>query len=159
MGWRVTVIGCGEPGAGDSALGLLAIEQVRDSLEKRPGVRVVPATPLDDVDSLVEEADAIVLVDSVSSEGKREVGELVRFQIGGRQVPPEIEAGLSHHGIRLAETVTKASEDGRVARIVFLGLEVGGSHGPDLSNEIHQALPGLGVLIEGEVSRLCSDRQ
>lgn len=153
------MIGCGEPEAGDDALGLLAIEQVRGSLEKRPGVRVVPATPLDDVDPLIEEADAIVLVDAVSSGGKRELGELVRFQIGGRQIPPEIEAGLSQHGFRLAETVAKASEHGQVARIVFLGLEVGEARGPELSNEIHQALPGLGVLIENEVSRLCSDRQ
>lgn len=90
-------------------------------------------------------------------DGSREPGTLVRVQVGQREIPPEVEAALAAHGLGFGDPFGAPAVEGRGPRIVFLGLEIGGSAGP-LSHEVRQALPGLVVVIENEVSRLLNER-
>lgn len=152
----VRVIGCGNPEAGDDALGLLAVERARPALAALPGVDVVAAGPAHRVLDLLDGTRAAIIVDAVRTPGgEREAGTLVRVQVGEREIPVEVEQALSSHGFSLGDTLGLAATLGRTPRLVFLGLEVGDIEiGKPLSNEVYSALPGLVGVLENEVARL-----
>lgn len=160
MGARVRVIGCGNPDAGDDALGLLAVRRVGERLGSKAGVECVEAGMAHRVIDLLEDISAAVIVDAVRTpDGSREPGTLVRVQVGAKEMPREVERALSSHGLGLGDSLGMAAVLGRTPRVVFLGLEVGNVEmGQPLSHEVHAALPGLAVVIENEVARLLNER-
>ena len=70
---RVRVIGCGNPEAGDDAVGLLAVRAARASLPS--SIDVVEAGLALRVLDLLDGVDAVVVVDAVRApEGRRVAG-------------------------------------------------------------------------------------
>ncbi len=119
------VIACGNPDAGDDAVGLIAVERARSALEAIPGVEVVVAGLALRVVDLLEGVDAAIVVDAVrSSTGERPPGTLVRVEAGPDGLPADVGSSVSSHGFGLAEAVGLATALGRVPRVVFLGVEV-----------------------------------
>jgi hydrogenase maturation protease len=151
---RVRVIGCGNPEAGDDAVGLLAVRAARarlpsdvDVVEARVAIRVV---------DLLEDAGAVVLVDAVRApSGARAAGALVRAVGGSDGLPAELRGSISSHGLGVAEAVGLAAALGSLPRVVFLGLEVGDlTNGRGLTPAVTAALPSLVDAIVGEASML-----
>ncbi len=149
---RVRVVGCGNPSAGDDAVGLIAVREVRSELETLPGVEVVEAGPALNVVHLLEGVDAAVVVDAVRSpQGRRSAGEIGRAEPGPDGLPADVATSLSSHGFGLAEAVALAGALGHVPRIVFLGVEVSDvAVGRPLSAAVAGALPRLVELIRAE---------
>jgi hydrogenase maturation protease len=153
---RVRVIGCGNPDAGDDAVGLLAVRAARAALEAMPGVEVVEAGTGLNVVHLLEDVDAVVVVDAVrSSGGGRGPGEIVRAEAGPDGLPIEIGSSLSSHGLGLAEAVGLSAALGEAPRVVFLGIEAAEvAAGQPLSAAVSAALPALVERLVGEAERL-----
>jgi hydrogenase maturation protease len=152
----VRVIACGNPNAGDDGAGVLAVAAVRGRLESLPGVEVVAhASPLEVV-HLLEDADAVVVVDAIRTpDGGRAPGTLVRAEAGPDGLPAEIRSSLSSHGLGVAEAVGLAAAIGRVPRVVVLGVEAQTSGlGEVLSGAVERGLPQLGDLVVDEVRDL-----
>jgi hydrogenase maturation protease len=147
----VRVIGCGNPDAGDDALGLLAVRRARDRLP--PDVEVVEAAVALHVLDLLDGADAAVVVDAVRTPGgTRDPGTLVRAEATIDGLPVDVRSSLSSHGLGLAEAVGLAAAVGPVPRLVFLGLEVGDVRiGESLSPAVAEAMPELVDTLVAEV--------
>jgi len=108
---RVVVVGCGNPDAGDDAVGLLAVREARPRLEAL-GVRVVEGAIGPDLSDLLADADAAVLVDAVRTPGgEREPGTLVRVVGGPEGLPGEVGVPLSSHGFGVGEAVALAGKN------------------------------------------------
>ncbi len=152
MSPRVRVIGCGNPDAGDDALGLVAVREAHAALEAIPGVEVVEAGAAVNLVHLLEGVDAAVVVDAVRTpRGDRAPGEFVRAEAGAEGLPAEIRWSLSSHGFGLAEAVGLAAAVGARPRIVFLGLEVEDvTAGHPLSPRVSAALAALVARIVAE---------
>ncbi len=148
----IRVIGCGNPDAGDDAVGAVAIREVRDRLWSVPRVEVVEAgSPLDAV-PLLADAEAVVLVDAIRTRGgARSSGELLRLEAGADGLPVDVRGSLSSHGVGIAEAVAVARALGSRASIVVLGVEAGRSGpGEGLSPEVTAAVPALIELVIAE---------
>jgi hydrogenase maturation protease len=147
----VRVIGCGNPDAGDDALGLLAVRAAHDRLP--PDVEVVEAAVALHVLDLLDGADAAVVVDAVRTpRGTRDPGTLVRAEATIDGLPVDVRSSLSSHGFGLAEAVGLAAAVGPVPRLVFIGLEVGDVRiGESLSPAVSEAMPELVDTLVAEV--------
>lgn len=153
---RVRVIGCGNPDAGDDAVGLLAVREVRTLLGGFEDVEVVEAGPAFRVLELAEGARAIVVVDAVRTpSGRRTPGELVRAEGGPDGLPAELSSSLSSHGLGLADAVGLAAALGHAPRVVFHGVEAEAvTAGSPLSAPVASALPSLVERVLAEVRAL-----
>ncbi|MEW6058596.1 MAG: hydrogenase maturation protease [Actinomycetota bacterium] len=152
---RVRVIGCGNPDAGDDAVGLIAVREARPHLKRVPGVDVVEAGPALNVVHLLEWVDAAVIVDAVwVAGGGRAPGEIVRVDVGNDGILRGAGTSLSSHGFGLAEAVGLAAALGGAPRIVFLGMVAADvAAGRPLSPAVRVALPELAsqILAEAQV--------
>jgi hydrogenase maturation protease len=151
---RVRVIGCGNPDAGDDAVGLLAVREARTSLP--PAVEVVEAGLALRVLDLLDGVDAVVVVDAVRApNGRREPGALVRAEGGARGLPAEIRSSLSSHGLGLSEAVGLAGALGPLPRVVFVGVEAADMQaGHGLSPAVVAAFPALVGAVIAEAAEL-----
>ena len=151
---QVRVIGCGNPEAGDDAVGLLAVGLARRRLP--PEVEVVEAGLALKVLDLLEGVDAVVIADAVRApSGGREPGAIVRAVGDPDGLPAELRGALSSHGLGLAEAVGLAAAMGPLPRVVFLGVEVGDlTAGHGLSAAVAAALPALVDAVVEEVAAL-----
>jgi hydrogenase maturation protease len=146
----VRVIGCGNPDAGDDALGLMAVRGARPGLP--PGVDVAEARTAVHIIDLLEGARSVILVDAVRSGGVP--GAFVRID-GAQNMPSQLRSSLSSHGIGVAEALAVAAAVGPLPRLVFFGLEAETAQaGAALSAQVSSALPGLIAAIGEEVRRL-----
>jgi len=151
---RVRVIGCGNPEAGDDAVGLLATSLARRRLP--PEIDVVQAGVSVRVLDLLEDVDAAVIADAVRAPGgDRAPGTIVRA-VGDRDgLSAKVRGSLSSHGLGLAEAVGLAAVMGPLPRVTFLGVEVGDlTAGHGLSPAVAVALPALVDAIVSEVAAL-----
>lgn len=140
---RVRVIGCGNPDAGDDAVGLMALRAARTRLP--PSVDVVEAGPALQVLHLLDDVDDVIVIDAVRAPGgDRAPGTLVRAVAGSDGSPADLRSSLSSHGLGLAEAVGLAAVLGAVPRVVFLGVEVADvTAGAALSPPVQAALASL----------------
>jgi hydrogenase maturation protease len=150
------VIGCGNPDAGDDAVGLVATDRVRDRVSG--DVEVVTAPTALHVLDLLEGARSVILVDGTRTTGdERPPGTLVRAEAGPEGLPVTLRSTLSSHGVGLAEAVGLAAALSTGPRLVFLGLEVGDVRvGRGLSSAVEGALPRLVDAIVDEVDAVGS---
>jgi hydrogenase maturation protease len=153
---RVLVVGCGNPDAGDDAVGIVAVQRARTRLEALPGVRVVEGAIGPDLGGLLADADAAVLVDAVRTPGGwREPGTLVRIESGPEGLPVGVGTPLSSHGFGVAEAVGLAAALGQAPRVVFLGIEAGQvTVGQAPSPAVLHALPTLVRTVLAEAAQL-----
>lgn len=150
---RVRVIGCGNPDAGDDALGLMAVRSARERIPET--VETIEAGTAARVIDLLEDVDAVVLVDAVRSVGMETDGGLIRLVAAGSEVLMGVRTSLSSHGLGLVEVLGLASAVGPLPRVVFLGLEAGRTTmGSGLSPHVAAGLPGLVDAVVAEVSTL-----
>lgn len=151
---RVRVIGCGNPDAGDDAVGLLAVREARASLP--PDVEVVEAALALRVLDLLDGVDAVVVVDAVRApNGGREPGALVRAEGGAGGLPGELRSALSSHGLGLSEAVGLAGALGPLPRVVFVGVEAADLEaGHGLSSAVATTFPALVAAVIAEAEAL-----
>ena len=140
---RVRIVGCGNPDAGDDAVGLVAVERARPLVPDDVEVMTAP-TALHVLD-LLDDTGTVLLVDAMRTAGaSRPPGEVVRAESEAGGLPVTLRSSLSSHGLGLAEAVGLAAALGPVPRVVFLGIEVGDvSAGSGLSPAVEAALPSL----------------
>jgi hydrogenase maturation protease len=151
---QVRVIGCGNPEAGDDAVGLLAVGLARRRLP--PEVDVVEAGLALKVLDLLEDVDAVVIADAVRTpSGERKAGALIHAVGDPDGLPAELRSALSSHGLGLSEAVGLAAAIGPLPRVVFLGVEAGDlTIGHGLSPAVAAALPALVDALVEEVAAL-----
>jgi hydrogenase maturation protease len=149
---RARVIGCGNPAAGDDALGLIAVRTARARLPA--GVEAVEAGVAVRLMDLLDDIDAVVIVDAVRSrDGRRPVGTLVRVEASSAGLSAELGGTMSSHGLSVADSIDLAATLGPLPHITFLGLEAGAMDpGAGLSPEVRAALPGLVDAVVREVA-------
>jgi hydrogenase maturation protease len=150
---RVRVIGCGNPDAGDDAVGVVAARRLRERVPADVEVVVAP-TALHVLDRM-RDVEQVILVDATRTAGRaRPAGTLVRAEAGPEGLPVELRSSLSSHGLGLGEAVGLASVLGEGARVVFLGLEAGDVRaGAGLSPPVEAALP---VLVDAVVAEIAA---
>ena len=155
---RVVVVGCGNPDAGDDAVGILAVREARARLEAIPGVRVIEGAIGPDLSDVLAESDAAVLVDAIRTSGVgRDPGTLVRVEAGPDGLPVETGVPLSSHGFGVAEAVGLAAVLGPSPQVVFLGVEVADvTVGRLLSSAVRERFPQLVRSVLDEASRLAA---
>jgi len=155
---RVLVVGCGNPDAGDDAVGVVAVRRARARLDELQHVRVVEAAIAPDLVDLLTETDAAVLVDAVKDpSGGRPPGTLVRAEAGPDGLPVDVGSSLSSHGFGVGDAVALAAALGRGPAIVFLGVEVAEtSVGAPGSTAVNAAIPGLVRAVLAETARLAA---
>jgi len=148
----VRVIGCGNPDAGDDAVGLLAVRALRRRLGARPGVEIVETAAGVQVLDLLGCTHTVVVVDAVHTAGHRQPGTPVRVEAGPDGLPAELSGSVSTHGIGVADAIGLGAVLGRLPPTVFLGIEVADVRpGAMLSLEVAGGLPALVDMIEAEV--------
>jgi hydrogenase maturation protease len=155
---RIRVIGCGNVGAGDDAVGVLAVRAARSELEDLPGVEVVETGAGMHVADLLRDADAAVIVDAVRAPwGGRAPGTIVRSEAGPDGLPAEVGTSLSSHGFGVSEAVGLTAALGAAPAVVFLGVEVQDvTAGHALSPALERSLPELVARVVGEARLLSS---
>jgi hydrogenase maturation protease len=153
---RVRLIGCGNPEAGDDALGLVAVREARTQLSGEPEVEVVETGTALAVLDLLGGVDAVVVVDAVRDpSGRRSPGAFIRAEGDSDGFPAELRSSLSSHGLGLAEAIGLAGAMGAVPRVVFFGLEAGDvAAGAPLSPSVSAALPALVERVVAETQEL-----
>ena len=149
---RVRVIACGNPQAGDDALGLVAAEAVRRRVPD--DVEVVEAGPATRVLELLDETAVAIVVDAVRApDGDRAPGTLVRTEGDGDGLPAELRGSLSSHGLGLAEAIGLAAALGHAPRVIFHGIEAAGVEmGSPISDAVTAAIPALLEAILADVT-------
>lgn len=160
MSVRVRVIGCGNPDAGDDALGLAATRELRSRLGTQVrGVDIVEAGPALAVLDLLDDAEMVFVVDAVRTPGgRRAPGTIVWAEAGPDGLPTDLRSSLSSHGIGVAEAVGLAAALERAPRILFLGVEVADvTAGHGLSPAVARALQDLLECLETEVRSLLTE--
>jgi hydrogenase maturation protease len=150
---RVRLIGCGNPEAGDDALGLVTLERVRVSLPD--DVEAVTAGPATRVLDLLDDVETVVVVDAVrSTDGGREPGTLIHAE-GLDALATELRSSLSSHGVGLPEAVGLAAALGTAPHVVFHGVEVADvTMGAPLSAAVRDALPALEAAVLADVGAI-----
>lgn len=149
---RVRVIACGNPQAGDDALGLLAAEALRARVPD--DVEVVQAGPATRVLELLDGTEVAIVIDAVRAPGGgRAPGTLVRVEGDAGGLPAELRGSLSSHGLGLAEAVGLAAALGHAPRVIFHGVEAAGVEmGSPVSQAVSAAMPALLEAILADVS-------
>jgi hydrogenase maturation protease len=149
---RVRVIACGNPQAGDDALGLLAAEAVRRRVPD--DVEVVEAGPATRVLELLDGTEVAIVIDAVRApDGARTPGTLVRAEGDGDGLPAELRGSLSSHGLGLAEAVGLAAALGHTPRVIFHGVEAAGVEmGSPVSDVVTAAMPALHDAVLADVA-------
>jgi hydrogenase maturation protease len=149
---RVRVIACGNPQAGDDALGLLAAEALRPRVPD--DVEVVEAGPATRVLELLDDTEIAIVIDAVRApDGGRAPGTLVRAEGDGDGLPAALRASLSSHGLGLAEAVGLAAALGHAPRVIFHGVEACSVEmGTPVSDAVTAAMPALLEAILADVS-------
>lgn len=152
----IRVIGCGNPEAGDDAVGLEVVRLVRERLADASDVEVEVAGTGARALDYVMGADGLVVVDAVRTPGgARTAGTLIRVAVGPEGLPVEIASCLSSHGLGLAEVFGISAAIGLAPRVVFVGVEARDmvvGHG--LSRAVRTALPQLVEMVLAEVAEL-----
>jgi hydrogenase maturation protease len=153
---RVLVVGCGNPDAGDDAVGVLAVHGARPSLEALADVRVVEGAVGPDLLDLLAECDAAVVVDAIRTPtGERPPGTVVRIEAGPDGLPAEAGRSLSSHGFGVGAAVALARALEHAPSLVFFGVEVSGTEvGTTLSPPVARTLPDLIRRVLDETARL-----
>jgi hydrogenase maturation protease len=153
---RVRVIGCGNPDAGDDALGVLAVRAARERLPET--VEVVEAGSATRVIDLLEQVEAVVLVDAVRTPGGATDGSLIRLDATAGEISAGIRTSLSSHGLGLAEVFGLAAVVGPLPKIVVLGLDADHTAmGSGLSPHVVAQLPTLVEAVVAEATRLMEE--
>jgi hydrogenase maturation protease len=148
MAHRVRVIGCGNPDAGDDALGLVVVDDLRGAVD----ADVVAAGPAARVLDLLGDVDTVIVVDAVRSP-ERPPGSLVRAE-GLEELSTSLRGALSSHGLGLVEAVALAAALGPTPRIVFHGVAAGDvSMGAPLSDPVRMALPTLEAGVRADIAQ------
>jgi hydrogenase maturation protease len=152
----VRVIACGNLQAADDAAGLLAVRRVRDDLDRLPAVEVVEAGLGLRLLDLMEDVDAVVVVDAVRTPGgERRPGEIVRMEGGPEGLPAIVSASISSHGFGVADVLGLAGALGPVPDLVFLGVEVEDvAAGHPLSEPVARSITTLSRMVLDEARRL-----
>ncbi|HSD48646.1 MAG TPA: hydrogenase maturation protease [Actinomycetota bacterium] len=155
----IRVIGCGNPEAGDDAVGLEVVRIVRDVLADTPGIEVEVAGTGARALDLTSGADGLVVVDAVRTPGGgRPPGTVIRVDVGRSGLPGEVASSLSSHGLGLAEVFGLGAAIGLTPRIVFVGVEARDlvvGHG--LSPEVRSVVPALVETVAAEARGLLPD--
>ena len=117
----ILVAGMGNVLMGDDAAGPYVIETLKAAAEFEPGVELLDlGTPGLDLTPYIAGVDALILVDTVSSEGA--AGEIRRYdkpKLMSQQFRPRV----SPHDPALAEALTLAELAGRCPRkVVLIGI-------------------------------------
>jgi hydrogenase maturation protease len=149
---HVRVIACGNPDAGDDAVGFTVGEDLA-----RLGVDVVLARAPFDVLDRLDDVDVAIVIDAISTPGGgREPGTLVRAEAdeAGR-LPGELRSSLSSHGLGVGEAIGLAGALGRAPRVVVHGVEVADvTAGASLSAAVRGAVPQLVSAVLADIERL-----
>ncbi len=150
------VIGVGNRWRSDDGVGLEVAARVRALAP--PGVEVVEreGEPVGLLDAL-EGAEAVVLVDAVSSGGTP--GTLHRLDATETELPHELFARSTHH-LGLAEAVELGRALGRLPeRVVVVGVEGGSwAAGDELSPQVAESLDAAVAAVLEEAERCTSRR-
>lgn len=148
----VRVIACGNPDAGDDAVGFVVGEDLR-----RRGVDVVSARAPFHVLDRLDDVDVAIVIDAISTPGGgREPGTLIRAEADetGR-LPGELRSSLSSHGLGVGEAIGLAGALGRAPRVVVHGVEVADvTAGAPLSAAARGAVPQLVSAVLADIERL-----
>lgn len=151
---RVRVVGVGS-GAGDDAVGLLAVRAARGELE-RLGVEVREVGAAAHLLDLLRDVDAVVVVDAVRAEGLAP-GEIVRVEAGPSGLPAGIRSALSSHGLGVAEAVALSMAMPDPPRVVLLGVGLADARvGAPPSDRVFASVPELGARVVAEARLLSS---
>lgn len=138
---RTVVIGVGNPLRGDDAAGVAVAERLRPRVPVDVAVVACNEEPSRLMEAW-EGADAVVLVDTVSS-GELP-GTLHRFEAGQEAVPARTFRS-STHAIGIADTIELARALGRLPeRVRIYGIEAGSfATGTELSPAVEAAVAAL----------------
>ena len=149
---RVRVIACGNPQAGDDALGLLAAERCAGGCPTTS--RSIEAGPATRVLELLDDTEVAIVIDAVRApDGGRAPGTLVRAEGDAGGLPAELRGSLSSHGLGLAEAVGLAAALGHAPRVIFHGVEAAGVEmGSPVSDAVTAAMPALLEAILADVT-------
>lgn len=149
---QTLVIGLGNPGRGDDAVGVHVARRVAaEGLD----IRVLE---LDDPSEALEAwapTDTVVVADAVSSGG--DPGDIHVLDAVAQRLPTGSWAAGGTHALGLAAVVELARSLGRLPRrLVVVGVEAGGfDHGAPMSDAVAAAVPAaatavLAAINEGE---------
>ncbi len=155
---KIAVIGIGQSLRGDDGAGLEAIRQWKENYPEtasRPEVRAeaneLPGLALMDV---IQENDAIILVDAVHSSAK--IGTI--HNIEPENLSSFTSDSQSAHGWGVAETIQLARQLNPALKnhpIKLIGIEVGQmTMGFGLSKAVHNAIPLACSAIQCEIKKL-----
>jgi hydrogenase maturation protease len=151
----VRVIACGNPDAGDDAVGFVVGEELA-----RRGLDVVFARAAVDVLDRLDDVDVAIVIDAVRTPGGgRAPGTLIRAEADddGR-LPAELRSSLSSHGLGVGEAIGLAGALGHAPSVVVHGVEAGDvTVGAPLSAAVRGAVPQLVSAVVADVERLTAD--
>jgi hydrogenase maturation protease len=152
---RIVVVGIGNAFRGDDAVGLEVAERVRAQAPERVDVVTSQLEPTRLLDAW-ESADAVVIVDAVSSGA--EPGTLHRFDAAERLVPSAVFRS-STHAFSIGETVELARALGRLpARALVYGIEAAGFvAGEEISPAVRAAVEPAAEAILRDVAVLLEE--
>lgn len=155
---RIRVIGCGNAGSGDDAVGLITVRSARSELEDLSGVEVAEVAAGLHLVDLLRDVDAAVVVDAVRApSGGRAPGTIVRVEAGPDGLPADVRSSLSSHGFGVAEAVGLVAAIGVTPSVVFLGMEVEDvTAGHPLSPALERSLPEFVARVLAEAQLLSS---
>jgi len=149
---RVRVIACGNPDAGDDAVGFVVGEELA-----RRGIDVVFARAPFDVLDRLDDVDVAIVIDAISTPGGgRAPGTLIRAEADADgRLPGELRSSLSSHGLGVGEAIGLAGALGRAPRVVVHGVEVADvTAGAPLSAAAQGAVPQLVSAVLADIERL-----
>lgn len=136
------VLGLGNVLLEDDGVGAAAVALVAEGFEPPPGARVLDGGTLGlSLLPYVEDADTVILVDAVRTDGAP--GTLVRLE--GDEVAPAVATRLSPHQVGVADLLDGARLVGRYPRrVVLLGVVPASIElGVGLTPAVQAALPRL----------------
>ena len=152
---RIRVIACGNPDAGDDAVGFVVGQELA-----RHGLDVVFARAAVDVLDRLDDVDVAIVIDAVRTPGDdRAPGTPIRAEAdeAGR-LPAEVRSSLSSHALGVGEAIGLAGALGRAPRVVVHGVEAGDvTVGSPLSAAAQRAVPQVVSAVLADVERLTAD--
>jgi hydrogenase maturation protease len=151
---RVGIVGLGNVLMGDDALGPTVVRVFESAYEVQEGVSVTDAgTPGLDLTPYLIDLDALILVDTVKSEGPPGALRLYRKEEILRN-PPQPRLGPHDPGIK--ESLLTLDFSGRAPREVLLVGVIPGrvEHGVGLSEGVREAVPKACEAVAEELKRL-----
>ncbi len=147
------VVGCGNPAAGDDAVGVEIVSRLKDV--GHPGCRfvLVPDAGPDLLD-LLSSSESVLFVDAVTSGAPPGTLHLVPLRAG--EIEPRLVGTLSSHGWGLAETLDLARALNRpLPRLMLLGVELGAVRvGAPSTPEVEKAMGLVVKKFPGLLSQL-----